>query len=240
MQASVARIAVRRTQRRLVVSAPTLPDKIDVSVMDLKTFPDPLIDIDKAEQTGRENIVLAGGCFWCVEAVYLQLEGVSKVVSGYAGGTAATADYRTVCTGTTNHAEVVQITYDPSLITYGQILKVFFWIAHDPTELNRQGNDIGRQYRSAIFYSNERQRDVAAAYIKQIDQAKVFPRPIVTTLEPLRGAGAPGEEGAAFFEAEAYHQNYAARNPAQPYIAAVAAPKVEKVRSRVPEKLKSG
>ncbi|HEX2444976.1 MAG TPA: peptide-methionine (S)-S-oxide reductase MsrA [Vicinamibacterales bacterium] len=198
--------------------------------MDLKTFPDPLIDIDKSEQSGRENIVLAGGCFWCVEAVYLQLEGVSKVVSGYAGGTAETADYRTVCTGTTNHAEVVQITYDPSRITYGQILKVFFWIAHDPTELNRQGNDIGRQYRSAIFYANERQRDVAAAYIRQLDQARVFPRPIVTTLEPL----------SAFYEAEAYHQNYAARNPAQPYIAAVAAPKVEKVRSRVPEKLKSG
>jgi peptide-methionine (S)-S-oxide reductase len=198
--------------------------------MDLKTFPDPLIDIDKAEQSGSENIVLAGGCFWCVEAVYLQLDGVSKVVSGYAGGTAETADYRTVCTGTTNHAEVVQITYDPSRITYGQILKVFFWIAHDPTELNRQGNDIGRQYRSAIFYSNERQRDVAAAYIKQIDQAKIFPRPIVTTLEPLE----------AFYEAEAYHQNYAARNPAQPYIAAVAAPKVEKVRRQIPEKLKSG
>jgi peptide-methionine (S)-S-oxide reductase len=198
--------------------------------MDLKTFPDPLIDIDKAEQSGSQNIVLAGGCFWCVEAVYLQLEGVSKVVSGYAGGTAETADYRTVCAGTTNHAEVVQITYDPSRITYGQILKVFFWIAHDPTELNRQGNDIGRQYRSAIFYASERQREVAAAYIKQLDQAKVFPRPIVTTLEPLD----------AFFEAEAYHQNYAARNPAQPYIAAVAAPKVEKVRSCVPEKLKSG
>jgi peptide-methionine (S)-S-oxide reductase len=198
--------------------------------MDLKTFPDPLIDIDKAELSGSEKIVLAGGCFWCVEAVYLQLDGVSKVVSGYAGGTAETADYRTVCTGTTNHAEVVQITYDPSRITYGQILKVFFWIAHDPTELNRQGNDIGRQYRSAIFYSNERQREVAAAYIKQLDQAKVFPRPIVTTLEPLE----------AFYEAEAYHQNYAARNPAQPYIAAVAAPKVEKVRRQIPEKLKSG
>jgi peptide-methionine (S)-S-oxide reductase len=185
---------------------------------------------DPSEQAGAEAAaVLAGGCFWCVEAVYLQLDGVLKVTSGYAGGTADTATYQVVCSGTTNHAEAVQITYDPSRITYGQILKVFFWIAHDPTQLNRQGNDVGRQYRSAIFYAGERQREVAAAYIRQLDDARVFPRPIVTTLEPLE----------AFYEAEPYHQNYAARNPAQPYVAFVAAPKVEKLRSRLPDRLKA-
>jgi peptide-methionine (S)-S-oxide reductase len=192
-------------------------------------FPDPIVDIGRSEQTGNEAVaILAGGCFWCVEAVYLQLDGVRTVTSGYAGGTAETANYKAVCTGTTNHAEAVRITYDPSRITYGQILKVFFWIAHDPTQLNRQGNDRGRQYRSAIFYSEERQRLVAASYIRQLDDARVFPDPIVTTLEPLE----------AFYEAEPYHQNYAARNPAQPYVAAVAAPKVEKVRSHLPDKVK--
>jgi peptide-methionine (S)-S-oxide reductase len=195
----------------------------------MDTFPDPAKDIARSARPGEAVAVLAGGCFWCVEAVYLQLDGVKKVASGYAGGTADTANYRTVCSGTTNHAEVVQVTYDPSRITYGQILKVFFWIAHDPTQLNRQGNDRGRQYRSAIFYADERQREVAAAYIRQLDEARVFPDPIVTTLEPLE----------AFYEAEPYHQNYAARNPDQPYIAVVAAPKVEKLRSKLPEKLKA-
>jgi peptide-methionine (S)-S-oxide reductase len=195
----------------------------------MDTFPDPVVDINPSEQAGTEaSAVLAGGCFWCVEAVYLQLNGVLKVTSGYAGGTADTANYRAVCEGTTNHAEAVQVTYDPSRITYGQILKIFFWITHDPTELNRQGNDVGRQYRSAIFYADDRQRQVAAAYIRQLDDARVFPKPIVTTLEPLE----------AFYEAEPYHQNYAARNPAQPYVAFVAAPKVEKLRTRLPEKLK--
>jgi peptide-methionine (S)-S-oxide reductase len=195
----------------------------------MDTFPDPAKDIERSTKPGEAVAVLAGGCFWCVEAVYLQLDGVKKVASGYAGGTADTANYRSVCSGTTNHAEVVQVTYDPSRITYGQILKVFFWIAHDPTQLNRQGNDRGRQYRSAIFYADERQREVAEAYIRQLDQARVFPDPIVTTLEPLE----------AFYEAEPYHQNYAARNPDQPYIAVVAAPKVEKLRSKLPEKLKA-
>jgi peptide-methionine (S)-S-oxide reductase len=195
----------------------------------MDTFPDPAKDTERSTKPGEAVAVLAGGCFWCVEAVYLQLDGVKKVASGYAGGTADTANYRSVCSGTTNHAEVVQVTYDPSRITYGQILKVFFWIAHDPTQLNRQGNDRGRQYRSAIFYADERQREVAEAYIRQLDQARVFPDPIVTTLEPLE----------AFYEAEPYHQNYAARNPDQPYIAVVAAPKVEKLRSKLPEKLKA-
>lgn len=195
----------------------------------MDTFPDPAKDIERSSRPGEATAVLAGGCFWCVEAVYLQLEGVKKVVSGYAGGTADTANYRTVCSGATNHAEVVQVTYDPSQITFGQILKVFFWIAHDPTQLNQQGNDRGRQYRSAIFYADERQREIAEAYIRQLDQARLFPDKIVTTLEPLE----------AFYEAEPYHQNYAALNPNQPYIAAVAAPKVEKLRDKLPEKLKA-
>lgn len=192
------------------------------------TFPDPLIDIPPAKETGSEaTVVLAGGCFWCVEAVYLQLEGVRKVVSGYAGGTAETANYETVCSGRTNHAEAVRIHYDPARVTYGQLLKVFFWIAHDPTHLNRQGNDIGRQYRSAVFYADDRQKEVAEGYIRQLDTAQIFPAPIVTTLEPLD----------AFYEAEAYHQNYAARNPAQPYVAFVATPKVEKLRTYLGDRL---
>jgi peptide-methionine (S)-S-oxide reductase len=191
-------------------------------------FPDPIVDEKASETSGEARAILAGGCFWCVEAVYLQLDGVKTVTSGYAGGTAETANYQAVCTGTTGHAEAVSIKYDPARITYGQILKVFFWIAHDPTQLNRQGNDVGRQYRSAIFYANDQQKKIAEAYIRQIDAARVFPKPIVTTLEPLE----------AFYEAEAYHQNYAARNPSQPYVAAVAAPKVAKARRQLADMLK--
>jgi len=191
-------------------------------------FPDPERDIDPARAPGEQTAVLAGGCFWCVEAVFKELEGVREVTSGYAGGTAQTADYRTVCSGTTDHAEVVQVRFDPARITFGQILKVFFSVAHDPTQLNRQGNDRGRQYRSAIFYADEAQKEVAEAYIRQLERAGVFKAPIVTRLEPLE----------AFYPAEEYHQDYAARNPAQPYIAFTAAPKVEKLRSQFAERLK--
>jgi peptide-methionine (S)-S-oxide reductase len=191
-------------------------------------FPDPTIDLSPTPGATEATAVLAGGCFWCVEAVYLQLDGVKRVISGYAGGTAETADYQTVCSGTTNHAEAVMIHYDPSRISYGQILKVFFWVAHNPTELNRQGNDVGRQYRSAIFYADPEEKRVAEAYIRQLDAARVFSAPIVTALEPLEG----------FYPAEAYHQNYAARNPAQPYIMSAAAPKVEKLRARLADRLK--
>ena len=189
-------------------------------------FPDPALDA--APATGEQTAVLAGGCFWCVEAVYLQLDGVSSVKSGYAGGSADTADYETVCTGTTGHAEAVEIRFDPAKLSYGKLLKVFFSIAHDPTTRDRQGADVGRQYRSAIFYANDEQRRVAEAYIEQLDAAKVFDRPIVTEVSPLD----------RFFEAEAYHQNYAARNPRQPYIAYTAAPKVEKVRKYYADQLK--
>jgi peptide-methionine (S)-S-oxide reductase len=165
--------------------------------------------------------VLAGGCFWCVEAVYKNLNGVSSVKSGYAGGSAETADYETVSTGSTNHAEAVEVVYDPSRLSYGHILKVFFSIAHDPTQLDRQGPDVGRQYRSAIFYADPEQQRVAAGYIKQLEAARVFDSPIVTEVVPLE----------AFYEAEAYHQDYAARHPLNPYILFHAQPKVKKLRA---------
>ncbi len=192
-----------------------------------KNFPDPRVDIT-APPDGDAMIVLAGGCFWCTEAVYLQLDGVREVASGYAGGTAETANYETVCSGTTNHAEAIQIRYDPRRISYGQILKVFFSVAHDPTQLNHQGADRGRQYRSAIFYANDEQKRVADAYIRDLNAARVFDEPIVTTLEPLE----------RFYPAESYHQNYAARNPAQPYVALTATPKVEKLRATFRDRLK--
>ncbi|MGH2378250.1 MAG: peptide-methionine (S)-S-oxide reductase MsrA [Candidatus Limnocylindria bacterium] len=182
-------------------------------------FPDP--EIDLPPRPGQEQAaVLAGGCFWCVEAVYKQLDGVTSVRSGYAGGTAETADYQTVCSGTTDHAEVVEVRFDPAKIGYGQILRAFFSIAHDPTQVDRQGPDTGRQYRSAIFYAGDDQRRVAEAYIAQLDRAKVFDRPIVTEVVPLE----------RFYEAEAYHQDYAARNPLNPYILFNARPKVEKAK----------
>ena len=189
-------------------------------------FPDPVMDA--APASGDGTAVLAGGCFWCVEAVYLQLDGVSSVKSGYAGGTADTADYETVCSGTTDHAEAVEIRYDRAKLTYGKLLKVFFSIAHDPTTVDRQGADVGRQYRSAIFYANDEQKRVAEAYIKQLDAAKLFDRTIVTEVVPLD----------RLYEAEAYHQNYAARNPGQPYIAFNALPKVKKVRQYYANQLK--
>src|SRR4029077_10326246 len=171
-------------------------------------FPDPVVDAKLAEKAGQSRAILAGGCFWCVEAVYKNLDGVTSVKSGYAGGTADTADYETVSSGMTDHAESVEVVYDPSRITYGQIIKVFFAIAHDPTQLNRQGPDTGRQYRSAIFYADDEQKRVAEAYIDQLNKAHVFDHPIVTEVVPLK----------AFYQAETYHQDYAARNPLNPYI----------------------
>lgn len=188
--------------------------------IDPLTFPDPVMD-EASEGAAGGMIVLAGGCFWCTEAVYRQIEGVLDVRPGYAGGTAETANYDAVCSGRTNHAEVVQVSFDPGRVRLGQVLKIFFAIAHDPTEVNRQGADVGRQYRSAIFYANEAQRRIAADYIRQIDAAGLFDAPVATLLEPLE----------RFHEAEAYHHDYAARNPNQPYIRAVAAPKVAKLRA---------
>lgn len=190
-------------------------------------FPDPPEDLTAA--TSPQSVVLAGGCFWCTEAVYRQLDGVIAVTSGYAGDKASTANYEAVCSGRTNHAEVVKIDYDPARISLGRLLKVFFMAAHDPTQLDRQGNDRGRQYRSAIFYTDAEQKGVAEVYIRALDSAKVFRSPVVTSLEALE----------QFFPAETYHQNYAERNPHQPYIAGVSMPKVDKVRSYFPDALRS-
>jgi peptide-methionine (S)-S-oxide reductase len=192
-----------------------------------RDFPDPALDV--AANTGTQDAVLAGGCFWCVEAVFREVNGVLEVTSGYAGDSAASANYQAVCSGATHHAEVIRIRFDAARISYGQLLKLFFSVAHDPTQMNRQGNDRGRQYRSAIFYADEEQHAVAEAYIRQLDAAGVFTSRIATTLEPLT----------AFYEAEAYHQDYAARNPGQAYIGMVAMPKVEKLREYFGDKLKS-
>lgn len=189
---------------------------------DQGAFPDPAIDVKPA--SGMQTAVLAGGCFWCTEAVFEVMEGVDDVISGYSGGTKETAKYDIVSTGRTGHAESIFITYDPAKTSYGQLLKIFFSVAHDPTTLNRQGADVGPQYRSAIFYSSDEQRRVAEAYIKQLNQAHVFRNPIVTQVLPLD----------KFYTAEGYHQNYAVQNRSNPYIVTVSDPKVEKLKKMYP------
>jgi peptide-methionine (S)-S-oxide reductase len=196
--------------------------------VDRSQVPDPKLDIQPGEGTTESTAVLAGGCFWCTEAVFQKLDGVLEVTSGYSGGTEATADYEAVCSGTTDHAEAIRIRFDPRRISYGQLLKVFFAVAHDPTQVNRQGNDRGRQYRSAVFYANDAQREVAEAYIRQLSEAKVFIDPIATEVVPLD----------AFYDAERYHQNYAEQHPEQSYIAFVAQPKVEKLKKDFGARLK--
>lgn len=191
-------------------------------------FPDPVVDSAPAPGAGPQTATLAGGCFWCVEAVLKELDGVLEVTSGYSGDTADKADYQTVCSGMTGHAEAVQVRFDPDRLSFGQLLKVFFSVAHDPTQLNRQGNDQGPQYRSAIFYADDEQKRIAEAYIRQLNEAGAYDSPIVTTLEPLE----------AFYDAEAYHQDYAERNPMQPYILFTAAPKVAKLRKHFADRLK--
>jgi peptide methionine sulfoxide reductase msrA/msrB len=183
-----------------------------------------------AAAAGGKNAeaVFAGGCFWCVEAVFEELEGVVEAVSGYAGGTPETANYEAVCTGRTGHAEVVKIIYDPAKISYEQLLKVHF-ATHDPTTPNRQGNDVGPQYRSSVFYANEAEKAAAEKVIKELGEQKMFSKPIVTKLEPLT----------KFYDAEKYHQNYACNNPDQGYIRAIAKPKVDKVREKYKDMLKA-
>ena len=188
-------------------------------------IPNPKLDAPLATTKGEQKAVLAGGCFWGIEAVFDHVKGVSKAESGYSGGSAGSAQYYSVASGATGHAEAVRITYDPSQITYGQLLKVFFAVAHDPTELNRQGPDVGTQYRSAIFYGNEEQKRIAESYIEQLDQAKVFEGKIVTQVVPLT----------AFYEAEAYHQNYLVNHPNQPYIVHHDMPKLANLRKSLPE-----
>ena len=171
-----------------------------------------------------QTAVLAGGCFWGVQAVFQHVQGVRKVLSGYAGGTKANAEYEIVSTGKTGHAESVQITFDPKEVSYGQILQIYFSVAHDPTQLNRQTPDVGPQYRSNIFFTDEMQKKIAEAYIAQLDKAKVFPRAIVTQVVPLK----------AFYPAEAYHQNYATNHPGDMYIVFNDAPKVAHLREQLP------
>ena len=192
-------------------------------------IPDATLDETLRSTTQKQTIVLAGGCFWGVEAVFEHVKGVTDVRSGYAGGKGSTASYEEVSTGTTGHAESVQITYDLSKITYGKLLKVFFAVAHDPTEVNRQGPDSGTQYRSAIFYSTDEQKRIAQAYIDQLNKAKVFRRPLATQLSALE----------SFHEAESYHQNYLANHPNEPYIVYNDLPKLENLRKEFPELYKN-
>ncbi len=175
----------------------------------------------------KELATLAGGCFWCLEAVYLDLRGVEKVVSGYAGGHVPNPTYREVCSGLTGHAEVVQVAFDPAVVSYRELLQVFFTI-HDPTTLNRQGADVGTQYRSAIYYHDDAQKATAEAVMAEVTAEKLWPNPLVTELAPL----------AKFYPAEEYHQDYFARNPSQPYCQVVVAPKVSKFRKQFIGKLK--
>jgi peptide-methionine (S)-S-oxide reductase len=185
-------------------------------------FPDPALDVES--KTGKQTAVFAGGCFWCTEAVFEIIDGVEDVISGYTGGTKETAKYDIVSTGTTKHAEAVLIRFDAAKVSYGQLLKIFFDVAHDPTQLNRQGPDVGPQYRSAVFYTDDEQKRVVEGYIKQLGQARVYGRPIVTEVAALD----------KFYTAEGYHQNYAARNPNNRYIVGVSDPKVEKLKKQYP------
>ena len=189
------------------------------------TLPTPTVDAPMASTSSQQTAVIAGGCFWGIQAVFQHTKGVIRATSGYSGGSAKTAEYELVSTGETGHAESVQITYDTSKITYGQLLRVFFSVAHDPTQLNRQGPDQGTQYRSSIFYGNDEQKRIAEAYIAQLDKTKVFQRPIVTQVVPLK----------AFYPAEAYHQDYAALHPNNPYIVYNDAPKVVHLREQFPD-----
>ena len=177
-----------------------------------------------AERPATERVVLAGGCFWGMEAVFDALKGVTRVVSGYSGGSKATAHYDVVSTGTTGHAESVEITYDPAQISYAELLRVYFLVAHDPTELNRQGPDDGSQYRSEIYYTSDAQRDEAQRFIRTLEQRKTFSAPIVTKLAPL----------AAFYPAEAYHQHFVATHPDYPYVVFNDLPKLAKLRQDYP------
>ena len=188
-------------------------------------IPNPAVDEHMAKSKGQASMVVAGGCFWGIQAVFQHVKGVQSATAGYAGGDANTAHYEMVGTGTTGHAESVKIVYDPSKISYGQLLKVFFSVAHNPTELNRQGPDVGEEYRSVIFHANDDQKRIAQAYIDQLNQAKAFPKSIVTQVVPLKG----------FYPAEAYHQDYAAHHPDDPYIRFNDLPKVEHLREQLPE-----
>jgi peptide-methionine (S)-S-oxide reductase len=188
-------------------------------------IPAPAADAALSASSGKQTAVFAGGCFWGTQSVFERVKGVIATTAGYAGGTAATATYDQVTTETTGHAESVEVVFDPSKITYGTLLRVFFSVAHDPTQLNRQGPDVGTSYRSAIFYTSDEQRRIATAYISQLDAARVFPKRIVTEVTPLKG----------FYRAETYHQDYALHNPDQPYILICDRPKMGALKEQFPD-----
>jgi peptide-methionine (S)-S-oxide reductase len=187
-------------------------------------IPAPVQDEARAQHSSHETAVFAGGCFWGTQSVFQRVKGVTATEAGYAGGSAATATYDQVTTETTGHAESVQIVYDPAKITYGTLLRIFFSVAHDPTQLNRQGPDVGTSYRSAIFYTTPDQQKIAAAYIQQLDAEHIFNGKIVTDLTPLKG----------FYKAEDYHQDYATKNPGNPYIQICDVPKVKALEAQFP------
>jgi peptide-methionine (S)-S-oxide reductase len=209
--------------RKIVLSA-----VLFISAMYGATIPAPVVDINPATSKGAQTAVFAGGCFWCTEAVFEQLAGVSTVVSGYAGGDARSAHYEMVGSGQTDHAESIEITFDPAKISFGRLLMIFFAVAHDPTQVNRQGPDYGRQYRSEIFYRDADQKRVAEAYIKQLNEAKAYSKPIATQVTMLK----------AFYPAEEYHQDYVKRNPNNPYVVANSLPKLSKLKKQFSELLK--
>jgi peptide-methionine (S)-S-oxide reductase len=186
--------------------------------------PVPAVDEAKATKPGHETAVFAGGCFWGTQSVFQRVKGVTATTAGYSGGSASTATYAQVTTETTGHAESVKVVYDPSKLTYGQLLQIFFSV-HDPTQLNRQGPDVGTSYRSAIFYTNDEQKKIATAYIAQMTAAHIFSKPIVTQVVPLKG----------FYDAESYHQDYATNNPDNPYIMVCDRPKIETLKRDFPE-----
>jgi peptide-methionine (S)-S-oxide reductase len=191
-------------------------------------IPAPVTDVPLAQTAGKQTAVFAGGCFWGTQSVFERVKGVLATTAGYSGGSAATATYEQVGQENTGHAESVKVVYDPSKITYGRLLQIFFSVVHDPTQLNRQGPDVGESYRSVIFYANDEQQKISKDYIAQLDAAKVFHKPIVTQVVPLKG----------FYDAEAYHQDYALHNPNNPYIMVCDRPKVEALKQQFPELFK--
>ncbi len=217
----MSRVSVRVVAMMVTVLAVTLACRAGSGA----AVPAPVVDEVKATAKGKETAVVAGGCFWGIQAVFQHVKGVRSATSGYSGGTVKNPDYEAVSSGETGHAESVKIVYDPSQVTYGELLRVFFSVALDPTEVNRQGPDTGTQYRSVIFYSNDEQKHIAEAYIAQLNEAKAYPRKIATQVAPLQ----------AFYEAEDYHQNYATIHPNDPYIVYNDAPKVANLRREFPD-----
>ena len=215
---------------RTLVCALVVASGIAIAIAQIETprstpIPAAQSDASLAASHGKATAVFAGGCFWGTQAVFERVKGVIDTTAGYSGGSAATAHYSDVTTETTGHAESVRVVYDPSKITYGQLLRIFFSVAHDPTQLNRQGNDVGTSYRSVVFYSDEEQHRIADAYIKQLDAAHVFPNPIVTQVVPLK----------AFYAGEDYHQDYALKNPGNPYIEVCDRPKIAALKQQFPD-----